>query len=184
MNNALKMYEESNNVASIHGYVYPIKNLPETFFLRGADCWGWATWKRAWSSFEPNGKKLYNQLKVQKLEKTSNFDNSYNYSGMLKSQIAGKNNSWAIRWYYSAFLNNMITLYPGKSYIKNIGFGEEATHCSSNGDVFSGELNKSATFIQIDTLESKVARKKVTLYFRSIKVSFLLKLKTKLKSLL
>ena len=49
----------NKQVASIHGYIYPIDGLPETFFIRGADCWGWATWKRAWNIFEADGQKLF-----------------------------------------------------------------------------------------------------------------------------
>ena len=42
MNKALDIYKNDDMVASIHGYIYPVKKaLPETFFLRGADCWGW-----------------------------------------------------------------------------------------------------------------------------------------------
>ena len=37
MNEALEMYENEESVASIHGYIYPIEGLPETFFIRGAD---------------------------------------------------------------------------------------------------------------------------------------------------
>ena len=63
MNNALVKYENEEKVISIHGYIYPIKNkLPETFFIKGADCWGWATWKRGWDLFEPNGQKLLDEL--------------------------------------------------------------------------------------------------------------------------
>jgi hypothetical protein len=40
---------------------------------------------------------------------------------MLKDQIAGKNSSWAIRWYASAFLNERHTLYPGKSLVFHSG---------------------------------------------------------------
>src|SRR3989339_1619899 len=35
MNEALEMYQNESNVASIHGYIYPIGGLPETFFIRG-----------------------------------------------------------------------------------------------------------------------------------------------------
>lgn len=46
MNRALELYKNETDVISIHGYIYPVKEaLPETFFLKGADCWGWATWK-------------------------------------------------------------------------------------------------------------------------------------------
>ncbi|MDO8610865.1 MAG: glycosyltransferase, partial [bacterium] len=37
MNEALEKYKNNNNVASIHGYIYPVDiSLPETFFLQGA----------------------------------------------------------------------------------------------------------------------------------------------------
>ena len=44
MNDGLNYYRDEEQVISIHGYIYPFDaKLPETFFLRGADCWGWAT---------------------------------------------------------------------------------------------------------------------------------------------
>lgn len=66
MNEALNHYENNNEVISIHGYVYPIDNLPETFFLKGADCWGWATWKEGWALFESDGMKLLDNLTKKK----------------------------------------------------------------------------------------------------------------------
>ena len=76
MNDALEMYENEEKVASIHGFIYPVKKeLPETFFIKGADCWGWATWKRAWDLFESDGLKLLNELKNRKLTKEFNFNN-------------------------------------------------------------------------------------------------------------
>src|SRR5690606_31084323 len=63
MNDGLNIYDENKDVASIHGYVYPVNgHLPEIFFLRGADCWGWATWKDMWALFETDGAKLLNEL--------------------------------------------------------------------------------------------------------------------------
>ena len=57
MNDALDRYETAENVSCISGYVYPISDpLPSTYFIKGADCWGWATWKRAWDQLEPDGK--------------------------------------------------------------------------------------------------------------------------------
>lgn len=47
MNEALDYFANNEKVISIHGYVYPVEDsLPEAFFLPGADCWGWATWRR------------------------------------------------------------------------------------------------------------------------------------------
>lgn len=39
MKDGLALYAERDEVASIHGYAFPVDvELPETFFLRGADC--------------------------------------------------------------------------------------------------------------------------------------------------
>lgn len=122
MNDALEYYAENERVISIHGYIYPVQTqLPETFFLRGADCWGWATWKRGWNLFEPDGEKLLNELTESNLLKEFDWNGALNNVRMLRNFIKGKNDSWAIRWHASAFLKNKLTLYPCRSLVQNIG---------------------------------------------------------------
>ena len=60
MKHAGTVYENEPRVISIHAYNYPINNkgLPETFFIKGADCWGWATWATDWNLFEKDADKL------------------------------------------------------------------------------------------------------------------------------
>ena len=130
MNYYLEEYENEERVISIHGYVYPIEtssNAP--FFIQGADCWGWATWKRGWDLFDEDAGKLYNAIsKNKELSKRFDFDGSYPYLKMPKDQIDGKVDSWAIRWYASAFLKNKLTLYPSISLVENIGMDGSGTH--------------------------------------------------------
>lgn len=135
MNDGLRVYEQEERVASIHGYVYPIDGLPETFFLRGADCWGWATWKNRWALFEPDGVKLLDELKRRNLTRRFDFNGAYPFTRMLAKQIAGRNDSWAIRWHASAFLKERYTLYPGRSLTKNIGVDGSGTHCRSTNEI-------------------------------------------------
>ena len=64
MNDALEKYQNESEVISILGYIYPIKTqLPELFFLRGTDCWGWATWDKAWKTFEKDRKLMLNKIR-------------------------------------------------------------------------------------------------------------------------
>jgi hypothetical protein len=174
MNDGLNLYETNKDVISIHGYIYPVKGtLPETFFLRGADCWGWATWKDKWSLFEPNGEKLLCELKQKKLIKRFDFNGAYSYSKMLKNQIKGKNDSWAIRWYASAFLENKYTLYPGKSLVLNIGNDGSGTHCGET-NAFSSELGLLP--VDMSTIEVKddlQAVAKIETYFKDQRKRFL-----------
>jgi len=183
MNEGLTMYENEDKVASIHGYIYPIDNLPNTFFIKGADCWGWATWKRAWDIFEPNGQKILDELKSRRLEKEADFNNSYGFTQMLKNQIKGKNNSWAVRWYMSAFLKDMLTLYPGKSYVQNIGNDNSGTHCGVS-DTFKVKLNHTHVANKIKIVEDLDSRGQIELFLNSLHRTFFQKVEGKIKRLL
>jgi glycosyltransferase involved in cell wall biosynthesis len=172
MNDALNLYKCEEKVISIHGYIYPLsEKLPSTFFLRGADCWGWATWKRGWDLLEGDGQKLLNELEEKRLARLFDFNEAYGYTQMLRDQIAGKNNSWAVRWYASAFLRERFTLYPGISLIQNIGFDRASTHCGTS-DVFDVKLPQEPISVRpIDIIENLEARKAIEDYFRSLKPS-------------
>lgn len=130
MNTYLELYKDDQQVACISAFNFPIHYPQEmhedVFFIKGADCWTWATWKRAWEHFEKDGQKLLAQITSKNLQKDFDINGSYPYLKMLKDQIKGKNHSWAIRWYASAFLANMLCLYPKYSLVENIGY--DGTH--------------------------------------------------------
>jgi hypothetical protein len=177
MNEALDFYKDEERIISIHGYIYPVKGrLPETFFLKGADCLGWATWKRGWNLFEPDGRRLLYELKARNLTRRFNFDGTYSYTGLLKDQIAGKNQSWAVRWYASAFLNDKLTLYPGKSLVYHTGADGSGTHCAQDGEGEIGDSGISNEPVRIKAIpinEDRSAREEIKKYFRSIRPTLL-----------
>ena len=151
MNKALSRYSDDDRVVSIHGYVYPVKRpLPEAFFLRGADCWGWATWRRGWAHFNPDGQYLLDELRRRKLIGAFDFNGAYSFSKMLEGQIKGRNDSWAVRWHASAFLADKLTLHPGRSLVYNIGNDGSGTHC---GDSDTHDVVLSTTPIDLSLVE-------------------------------
>lgn len=179
MNDALNLYSMDDNVASIHGYVYPIDGLPETFFMRGADCWGWATWKDKWGMFEPDGVKLLSELTTRKLTKRFDLNGGYAFTQMLVDQIAGVNNSWAIRWHASAFLNNKFTLYPTRSLVLNIGVDGSGEHCGVS-DAFNTDVMMTPVNVQpIAVNENESSFKSFEIFFKK-QTSFLGKIKKNL----
>lgn len=166
MNRGLDLYAGDSRVASIHGYVPPtIEPLPAAFFLRGADCWGWATWDRSWRFFEPDAARLLASLEERGLTYAFDLDGSYPYTQMLRDQIAGKADSWAIRWHASTYLRGMLTLHPGRSLVRNIGLDGSGVHCDD--PLWAGEVADRCPDLNISVAESADARATVARFYRS-----------------
>lgn len=160
MNTALRAYAEDERVISIHAYSYPVaQSLPDTFFLRGADCWGWATWKRGWALFEPDGAKLLEELERRRLTRAFDFEGSYPYTRMLRDCISGANDSWAVRWYASAFLQGKLTLYPGSAQVQNIGADGSGIHVGSTRRFENASWGRPVSVGGIPVEESDPARR-------------------------
>jgi len=167
MNDGLTAYESDPEVISIHGYIYPVPGtLPETFLLRGADCWGWATWARSWQLFNADGAALLAQLEQRELTHAFDFDGAYGYTEMLRGQIAGQNNSWAIRWHASAFLADKLTLYPGRSLVQNIGLDSSGTHCGSSEEFTTLLASQPVTIRRQRLKENTSARRQIADHLR------------------
>ncbi len=174
MNEALDQFVEDNRVISVHGYVYPVDiKLPEAFFLPGADCWGWATWRRGWEIFNPNGQYLLDELVRRHLIQEFDYNGAYPFSNMLKAQVKGANDSWAIRWHASAFLAGKLTLYPGRSLVHNSGNDGSGTHCGNSDRM---EVKLSKTKINLDNIaveSSRIGREAFEIFFKQSQKSLL-----------
>ena len=79
MNIALDIYSSEKKVSSIHGWFCSHnKKLENTFFLRGSDIWGWATWKRSWKEFNRDPKYL-----LKKFDKNPNLIKKIQFAKFL-----------------------------------------------------------------------------------------------------
>jgi hypothetical protein len=184
MNEALEKYADDERVISIHGYVYPVgRGLPEAFFLVGADCWGWATWRRGWQLFNPDGQALLNELRRRDQIKAFDFNGSYGFSRMLEGQCNGANDSWAVRWYASAFLEGKLTLYPGRSLVHNIGNDSSGTHCGEDSSYDAEWSTTPIDLSAVDVLPSASARAAFEAFFRKTQGTFTSKLRRGIKKI-
>ena len=134
MNDALETYQNEPKVGHIQACDFTQdSSLPDTFLIKWTGSWGWATWDRAWKHFNPNGKELLQELEQRKLTRTFDFNGKYGFTRMLRRQIKGKNNSWAIRWNASLFLKDILSLNVGRSLVQNEGFDGSGTNCGGGG---------------------------------------------------
>ena len=165
MNDALFLYQDEQEVACVSGYVPPIE-AENLFFIRGAEIWGWGTWKRAWDLFEIDSKKLFNQLNNRGLTYRFDMNGTSNCIAILIAQINGKVSSWGIRWYASAFLADKLNLYPPKTLIQNIGRDGTGTHEGASLLEEPEVYEKSIDVLKIEVKESKLELQRLINYFR------------------
>ena len=173
MNDALQTYWHAPRVGSISAYCYPVSELmPETYFIRGADCWGWATWRDRWRYYNSDSGALVTQLKSRNLLHAFDFDSAAGFSQMLKDQIVGKNDSWAIRWHASCYLRGMLILYPGRALAENIGRDGTGTHSTATDETFDVKLSPTPVTVGgIPVEESMKAREAIKRFFMKQKAT-------------
>lgn len=141
MNDALEAYKDEPRVGHIQACDFTgDASLPETFLIKFTGSWGWATWARAWKHFRPDGRALLHELEARKLTRRFDFNGTYGFTRMLRRQIAGKNNSWAVRWNASLFLADVLSLNVGRSLVANTGFDGTGTNCGG-GDLYASKLH-------------------------------------------
>jgi hypothetical protein len=167
MNDALEVYKDEPKVGHIQACDFTQdSSLPSTFLIKWTGSWGWATWDRAWKYFNPNGKELLQELEERKLTRIFDFNGKYGFTRMLRRQIEGKNNSWAIRWNASLFLKDILSLNVGRSLVQNEGFDGSGTNCGGGGLYASHLYLQPLPVIPISPIEeNKEARQAFVRYY-------------------
>ena len=134
MNDCLDFYEHNSNVWSVGGTSYRMDSLSkykkDVYACYRGESWGWATWLDRWEKIDWTVSDYGEFIKNSKLQRKFKLGGQ-DRVGSLKRQMEGKTDSWAIRWNYQAFKENMITILPKKSLVKNIGFDGDGTHCGT-----------------------------------------------------
>jgi len=153
MNLALKIYENREEVISISGYTYPL--FPKTkkpYLVHGADTWSMGTWARGWALFEENADIALDKINKLGLKKKINMY-GFDYYDMLVQQVEGKIDSWGVRWWATAVLNNKVSIFPGVPLCINIGGNSRGTHTLAWDPLFGRELDL-AQELDLKALES------------------------------
>lgn len=128
MNESLNYYKDNEKVICVSGFSFPIKPVQkQPYFLRGAETWSMGTWRRGWQLFCADGKKLYSDIKSHGLMEKFSGD-GFGFEPMLRRQINGEIDSWGVRWWTSAFVNDKYCLYPNKPLCVSIGYGPDSVH--------------------------------------------------------
>lgn len=131
-NAALDKYAAEPRVWSISGYMYDVPQLrgrDSAFFLPFAQSWGWATWERAWSKFDPDEEIPEAVLASRSFQRAFSVNGISDFANMLRMARDGYISSWFIRWYYKIFSEGGLSVFPPVTLISNRGVsGGSGTH--------------------------------------------------------
>jgi hypothetical protein len=156
MNDCLDFYEKDERIWSIGGFSF-VKNFPSDYeydvYLIGRSCsYAWATWKDRWLKVDWNLKDYYRKFRFNPIRRLKFNMYGNDRASMLDAQMHHQIDSWAIRFCYSEFVNNMFTVYPCVSKISNIGHDGSGTHFNK---ISSTTAENDPFYIEIDGLAHK-----------------------------
>ncbi|GAA4883858.1 hypothetical protein GCM10023311_02660 [Flaviramulus aquimarinus] len=157
INKGLEVYKNEERVYGVTGYCFPSsKQIKDpTYFLPIMSSWGYATWVDRWNKINFNGYELLKEVQDRNLQSDLIFGH-LNYFQMLKDQVAGKNDSWAVRFYVSMHFNKGVFLFPNKPLLQNIGLDGSGLHCLTEDHKTVNDNFISTTNIGIKKLNIEI----------------------------
>ena len=155
MNDALEYYREDEKIWSISGYSFPMKSLKkyshDIFYSYRGSSWGWATWSDRWETVDWQVKE-YEQF-INDSKWIEHFNRGgVDLTNMLKMQMDGKIDSWAIRWCFSQSNQDMYTVYPRISYLENAGCDGSGMHSGADDEYYT-DMSGCIPKCKFETLE-------------------------------
>jgi hypothetical protein len=164
MNQALNYYQDKPEILAISGFSPAIKGLreEEVYFTLRASSWGWACWEDRWSKIDWKC-EYYHELKKSDSLKSKFNEMGSDMSLMIKKQMEGKLNSWAIRFSLHQFQHQLFSVHPAVSKIHNIGISDaQATNTNQKFNRFTSTLdnsgNEAFAFKNQISLDAKVIK--------------------------
>ena len=105
------------------------------YFSKYNNCWGWATWRRAWHHYRvdiPFWTTWQHTSDWQ--SKTPDKVERKVWSGLLDRVQSGQIDTWDYQWTACVWYHGGLTATPNSNLVTNIGFGPDATHTVAEGD--------------------------------------------------
>ncbi|MGF1590472.1 MAG: glycosyltransferase family 2 protein [Pleurocapsa sp.] len=145
----LDRYRYDNRIAVISGQNVQLgrtRTNDSYYFSRYNLCWGWASWRRAWRDFDFE-MRLWTTVKEAGWLEDILLDNGavkfWDY--LFQSTYEGQIDSWAIRWTFSCWMQNYLSILANHNLISNIGFDAQSTHTTKK-NVFANLPTKPIEF--------------------------------------
>lgn len=131
MNDCLQFYAEEFSVGAVTGFsplaVLPSSYHDDVYLTYRNSSQGWGTWARVWERVDWTASGAARLARDYGMRRAFNREGNDRYD-RLRRQLAGRIDSWSIRFGLSLFLQGMGTVYPAVNRIANIGYDGTGIH--------------------------------------------------------
>lgn len=131
-NKAVMMVSGTNLVAN------KISLKESYFYSQYVHIWGWATWSRAWRKYDSEMKGWQQWRDSGGLLSYFENDDALErfWRQVFDAVSSGKIDTWDYQWVYTCWQNNGLSVLPKSNLVRNIGFGEGATHTNFSEPIY------------------------------------------------
>lgn len=139
--NLLDFYKDEERIMAISGDNFQKSDfeIQESYYFSiYPHCWGWATWRRAWSKMDVEMKDWPKYEKSEEFKEICSdlFFKKY-WTNIYNDTYLGEIDTWDYQWTYSCWYHQGLTILPSVNLVSNIGFGENATHTVSVDEIMA-----------------------------------------------
>lgn len=174
----LNRYENDERIGQICAFnpLGKIENRDDSYlYSKFGPCWGWASWKRAWKNYDVE-MSVWPKIKSEGYVKVfTDSDKELKWRlKLFESMYKREIDTWDYQWSFTKLINSQLSIVPNRNLVKNIGFGEDATHTKvkRNDDfdiVYSiGEIKHPEFVLRDKVFEDEYLRRFVSVKKQSI----------------
>jgi len=129
---ALICYKDDIRIGAVCGY-NPLGefNLDKPFFASYPHIWGWGTWRRVWMKYSVDITEDIITVKDIIFEAIQHNRAAMRIAGAAALIKKGELDTWDLQYGLLLCKFSLLSVYPQKNTVKNIGFHDVATHTKS-----------------------------------------------------
>ncbi|MEO1339649.1 MAG: glycosyltransferase family 2 protein [Cyanobacteria bacterium J06635_13] len=114
------------------------------------NCWGWASWRRAWEHYDVNVRDWQDPTVRAQIKDFIQDERQYSdFAQVFERNYARKLNTWDYAFAFACLKNQGRTITSSVNLISNIGFGADATHTVSNSGNIVANLPRYSAMLPL-----------------------------------
>jgi len=149
LNRALAVYRDRSDIISVSAASPPAQVLGvsgeghcDVYLAPRSVPWGWGTWRDRWLSVDWEIRD-YARCRWRPAWRRRMAGGGNDLLGMLADQVAGRIDSWNVRFNHAQAMAGGYSLYPLHSHVRNTGLDGTGQHCRA-GDEYDVRIEAAA----------------------------------------